>query len=110
MKRSFLIFIGALAMIALLSGWSAPTPQLIQAPEPKAAVAQTQPVEIEYWQYFYESKKNLVDQLIQINSEDLDVKKFTVRQRIASLRQWCYYTCGTMAGTLRAYTAATSHV
>jgi multiple sugar transport system substrate-binding protein len=60
MKRTFIVLIGALAVIALLSGGAAPA----KASEPQTAIAQTQPVEIEYWQYFYESKKNLVDQLI----------------------------------------------
>jgi hypothetical protein len=52
--------------------------------------------------------RNLVNELIQINSEDLDVKKLTDRQRIRCLKQWCYFLCGGMAGELKAYIQLTS--
>ncbi len=45
---------------------AAPTQAAAPATNPPAAAAASggQTVEIEYWQYFYESKKNLMDQLI----------------------------------------------
>ena len=43
----------------------------------------------------------LVNELIRINSEDIDVRALTNRQRIACLRRWCYFICGMMAGELR---------
>ena len=71
MKRVLFVWVAALVLVALMSACAAPTPE----PTKPAAPAPTQPpaaapttaaapVEIEYWQYFYESKKNLVDQLI----------------------------------------------
>jgi len=71
MKRVLFVLVAALVLVALMSACAAPTPE----PTKPAAPAPTQPpaaapttaaapVEIEYWQYFYESKKNLVDQLI----------------------------------------------
>jgi hypothetical protein len=43
----------------------------------------------------------LVNELIRINSEDIDVRALTDRHRIACLRRWCYFICGMMAGELR---------
>ncbi len=43
----------------------------------------------------------LVNELIRINSEDIDVRALTDRQRIAYLRRWCHFICGMMAGGLR---------
>src|SRR5512136_3062575 len=44
---------------------AAPTTAPAAPAQPAApTVAPAAPVEIEYWQYFYESKKNLVDELI----------------------------------------------
>lgn len=73
MKRSMWYLISLSVLLSLLAsacGGGAATPAAPAAPttapaapaQPTAAPAA--PVEIEYWQYFYESKKNLVDQLI----------------------------------------------
>lgn len=43
----------------------------------------------------------LVNELIRINSEDIDAWALTDRQRIAFLRRWCYFISGTMAGHLK---------
>ena len=61
MKRVLLVIASALVLIALISACAAPTPEPTKAPAPTVAAA---PVEIEYWQYFYESKQKLVDELI----------------------------------------------
>lgn len=71
MKRVLFVWVAALVLVALMSACAAPTPE----PTKPAAPAPTQPpaaapttaaapVEIEYWQYFYESKAKLVDELI----------------------------------------------
>ncbi len=68
MKRLSLFALLVLALIVVAC--AAPTPEPTKAPaatsvpaaQPTAAPAQK--VEIEYWQYFFESKKNLVDELI----------------------------------------------
>jgi multiple sugar transport system substrate-binding protein len=71
MKRVLFVLVAALVLVALTSACAAPTPE----PTKPAAPAPTQPpaaapttaaapVEIEYWQYFYESKAKLVDELI----------------------------------------------
>ena len=52
--------------------------------------------------------QNLVNQLIQINSDDLNVKRLTDRQRISWLRRWCYFTCGRISGELHAWVTITS--
>lgn len=44
----------------------------------------------------------LIDELILINSEEIDVRMLTDRQRITGLRWWCYFICGMIAGELRA--------
>ncbi len=41
---------------------------------------------------------NLLDELILINSEDIDPNTLTDRQRIACLRNFCAFLCGTIAG------------
>lgn len=77
MKRLLFIIVSLFVLAALVGACAAPTPEptkapsqpttapaATQAPAPTKAAAAGQPVEIEYWQYFYESKKNLVDQLI----------------------------------------------
>jgi hypothetical protein len=51
----------------------------------------------------------LVNELIRINSEDIDVRALTDRQRIACLRRWCYFICGGMAGELRMAIEVTKH-
>ncbi len=68
MKRLFSILASLLVLAALAVACAPMTPPA-QTPapppaQPTTAAAAAQPVEIEYWQYFYESKKNLVDQLI----------------------------------------------
>lgn len=86
MKRMSLFLTGVLVLAVFLSACATPTAEPTKAPAPApttapaaqsttAAPAATQApapttaapgqkVEIEYWQYFYESKKNLMDQLI----------------------------------------------
>jgi len=54
MKRRVYLLVSLATLLGLVSVACAPAP----TPTPAG------PVEIEYWQYFYESKKNLVDQLI----------------------------------------------
>ena len=49
----------------------------------------------------------LVNELIRINSENIDVGRLTDRQRIACLRRWCYFICGKTAGYLQAIIAMT---
>jgi hypothetical protein len=44
----------------------------------------------------------LVNELITINSEPLNVRTLTDRERISCIRRWCYFICGMMAGELRA--------
>jgi hypothetical protein len=51
----------------------------------------------------FEFDKKLVDELIQINIEEQDVRNITDRQRISCLRLWCYSVCGRMAGELSAH-------
>jgi hypothetical protein len=46
--------------------------------------------------------RQLVNELIRINTEDIDVARLTDRQRIACLRSYCYFSCGQMAGYLKA--------
>lgn len=71
MKRILFVWVAALTLVALMSACAAPTPEptkpAVPAPtQPPAAAPTTAaaPVEIEYWQYFYESKAKLVDELI----------------------------------------------
>jgi hypothetical protein len=44
---------------------------------------------------------HLINELILINSEDVNPAQLTDRQRIAYLRSWCYSICGGMAGWLK---------
>lgn len=71
MKRLTLLALLVLALIVVAC--AAPTPEPTKVPVAPAATsapaaqptaAPAQKVEIEYWQYFFESKKNLVDELI----------------------------------------------
>jgi multiple sugar transport system substrate-binding protein len=71
MKRVLFVLVAALVLVALMSACAAPTPEPTKpaAPAPTQAPAAAPttaaaPVEIEYWQYFYESKAKLVDELI----------------------------------------------
>ena len=52
----------------------------------------------------------LIDDLIRINSENLDPIQLTDRQKVACLRKWCYFICGEMAGYLQAMIEASKHV
>ncbi len=70
MKRLALLALLALALIVVAcSAPAEPTkapaaPAATSAPAAKPTDAPAAKVEIEYWQYFFESKKNLVDELI----------------------------------------------
>ena len=72
MKRLSLLALLVVALIVVAC--ASPTPEPTKAPAQPGATsapavqpttaAPAQAVEIEYWQYFFESKKNLVDELI----------------------------------------------
>lgn len=56
--------------------------------------------------------RTLVDDLIRINSENIDITSLNDKQRISWLRQLCYFICGEIAGWLRmliTYTSREEH-
>jgi hypothetical protein len=56
----------------------------------------------------FEFERRLVHELVQINTEDVDAARLTDRQLIASLRRWCFFVCGMIAGQVQAGIMLTS--